>query len=48
MTVGELIKELAKYDSDLLVYVWESYDAGCMTTDFIVTKNNDNNCIDLE
>jgi hypothetical protein len=34
MTVKELIEKLAGLPSDANVYVWQGYNAGCMTNDF--------------
>jgi hypothetical protein len=41
-TVQELINELSKIeDKSKQVFVWEGYNAGCMTTDFAVTANDE-------
>jgi hypothetical protein len=36
MTVAELIETLKKMPADADIFVWESYNAGVMATDFAV------------
>lgn len=41
MTKAELIEALASFPDDAEVYVWESYDAGYLTTAIDVNYDGD-------
>lgn len=43
MTVAELIEALTDLSPDARVYVWEGYDAGCMTTEFTINTDESGN-----
>ncbi|MGM0904236.1 MAG: hypothetical protein ACQEXB_24430 [Bacillota bacterium] len=45
MTVKELIEELSKMPGDTDVYVWEGYNAGCLTTEFDVEIDAENDIV---
>ena len=45
MKVKDLIAELQKLDQEAEVYVWQGYNAGCMTTNFEIYVDDEGDVI---
>lgn len=41
MDAGELIKQLSKFPPTTRVVVWEGYNAGCVSDEFVLTVDTD-------